>query len=109
MSEKEVVNVMPIEETIIDPLYEPLKLNRYELCEHLKRLKDISHLRYGFSPYLLFDVEGMKEVVEEIKKDRILDFEQQFLTSYNLFFQKIGEYLDLLESGLREEDLRNTG
>ena len=66
MSEGKVLSVIPIEETIIDPLYEPLKLNRYELCEHLQRLKDISHLRYGFSPYLLFDVEGMKEVVETI-------------------------------------------
>ena len=66
MSEGEVLSVIPIEETIIDPLYEPLKLNRYKLCEHLQRLKDVSHLRYGFSPYLLFDVEGMKEVVETI-------------------------------------------
>ncbi len=53
-----VINAVPIEETIIDPLYEPLKLNRYELCVHLQRLHDISHLRYGLSPYLLFDVEA---------------------------------------------------
>ena len=63
MSEEgSVREVIPVEETIIDPLYEPLKLNRYELCEHLQWLKDVSHLRYRFSPYLLFDVEGMKEV-----------------------------------------------
>ena len=37
--EERVRNVIPIEETIIDPLYEPLKLNRYELCLHLQRLK----------------------------------------------------------------------
>ena len=37
--------VIPVEETIIDPLYEPLKLNRYELCDDLQRLKDISHLK----------------------------------------------------------------
>ena len=57
-----VRSVIPVEETIIDPLYEPLKLNRYPLCPHLQRLKDVSHLRYGLSPYLLFDVEGMREV-----------------------------------------------
>jgi len=57
-----VLNPIPVEETIIDPLYEPLKLKRYELCPHLQRLRDISHLRYGLSPYLLFDVEGMREV-----------------------------------------------
>ena len=57
-----VLNPIPVEETIIDPLYEPLKLKRYELCDHLQRLRDISHLRYGLSPYLLFDVEGMREV-----------------------------------------------
>ncbi len=63
MSEEEdVPSVIPLEETIIDPLYEPLKLNRYKLCSHLQRLKDVSHLRYGFSPYLLFDVAGWKGV-----------------------------------------------
>jgi len=57
-----VRSVIPVEETIIDPLYEPLKLKRYELCPHLQRLKDVSHFQYGLSPYLLFDVEGMREV-----------------------------------------------
>lgn len=65
-AERGVLNPIPVEETIIDPLYEPLKLKRYELCDHLQRLRDISHLRYGLSPYLLFDVEGMREVVETI-------------------------------------------
>jgi hypothetical protein len=35
--EERVRSVIPVEETIIDPLYEPLKLNRYKLCEHLQR------------------------------------------------------------------------
>ena len=63
MSKKgSVRKVIPVEETIIDPLYEPLKLNRYALCPHLQRLKDVSYLRFGFSAYLLFDVEGWKGV-----------------------------------------------
>ena len=57
-----MASILPKEETIIDPLYEPLKLNRYELCPHLTMLSNVSHLRYGVSPYLLFDVEGWKEV-----------------------------------------------
>ena len=62
-----MASILPKEETIIDPLYEPLKLNRYELCDHLTMLSNVSHLRYGFSPYLLFDVEGWKEVVKVIR------------------------------------------
>ena len=65
-----MVSILPKEETIIDPLYEPLKLNRYELCDHLTMLSNVSHLRYGFSPYLLFDVEGWKEVVGVIIRTR---------------------------------------
>jgi len=65
-----VESILPKEETIIDPLYEPLKLNRYELCPHLKMLSNVSHLRYGFSPYLLFDVEGWEEVVGVINRNK---------------------------------------
>lgn len=90
-----VRSVIPVEETIIDPLYEPLKLNRYELCEHLLRLKDVSHLRYGFSPYLLFDVEGMKEVVVEILK--IEEEEINEIFNYKDFVEKLKEYLKKLE------------
>jgi len=93
-----MASILPKEETIIDPLYEPLKLNRYELCDHLQRLKDISHLRYGFSPYLLFDVEGMKEVIETIS---LLDIENGeingFDENYEEFIEKFTEYLNLLE------------
>ena len=65
-----MASILPKEETIIDPLYEPLKLNRYELCPHLTMLSNVSHLKYGFSPYLLFDVEGWKEVVEVINRTK---------------------------------------
>jgi hypothetical protein len=75
MAEEEVLSVIPVEETIIDLLYEPLKLNRYKLCPHLQRLKDVSHLIYGPSPYLLFNVEGMKEVVEVILENPKLEEE----------------------------------
>lgn len=94
----EVRSVIPIEETIIDPLYEPLKLNRYELCEHLQWLKDISHLRYGFSPYLLFDVAGMTEVVGIIKKDA--EFKEsidEFSVVYDDFTVMFEKYLRLLK------------
>ena len=99
MSEKEERSVLPVEETIIDPLYEPLKLNRYELCEHLQRLKDISHLGYGFSPYLLFDVEGWKEVVkviEGIENDEN-DEEINNILDCEDFIKKLGEYLEILK------------
>jgi len=93
-----VRSVIPVEETIIDPLYEPLKLNRYELCEHLQRLKDVSHLRYGLSPYLLFDVEGMREVVRVIRKNAELGEKESytlyiFTTLYENFFRNFGRYL----------------
>jgi len=91
-----VLNPIPVEETIIDPLYEPLKLKRYELCPHLQRLRDISHLRYGLSPYLLFDVEGMREVVETIglfNKENYDDFYEY----YKEFIEKFKKYLYLFE------------
>jgi len=93
-----VLNPIPVEETIIDPLYEPLKLKRYELCDHLQRLRDISHLRYGLSPYLLFDVEGMREVVETIRffMDKE-DFYNDFYEYYKEFVEKFKKYLYLFE------------
>lgn len=92
-------SVIPIEETIIDPLYEPLKLNRYELCEHLQRLKDISHLRYGFSPYLLFDVDGWKEVVKVIKgiENDENDEEINNILDCEDFIKELREYLEILK------------
>ena len=101
--EKGVRNAMPVEETIIDPLYEPLKLNRYELCPHLQRLKDVSHLRYGFSPYLLFDVDGWREVVEKIKgKDELS-------SEIEAFYDILKKYLELLDKlGDKEINKRNT-
>lgn len=103
-----VRKVIPIEETIIDPLYEPLKLNRYELCEHLQRLKDVSHLGYGFSPYLLFDVAGMKEVVEVILENPKLEEElknncEEFLKLYDEIFEYFRKYLKWLLGKESEE------
>ena len=96
MGEKEVRSIIPVEETIIDPLYEPLKLNRYELCPHLKRLKDVSHLGYGFSPYLLFDVEEMKGVVGAIKEfSEIKD--SNFENSHDKFMNSFNKYIPFLE------------
>lgn len=93
-----MVSLLPKEETIIDPLYEPLKLNRYELCSHLTMLSNVSHLRYGFSPYLLFDVEGWKEVVK-VTKEEIGDCNEiiSFLDKCEQFETKLGEYLKQLE------------
>ena len=93
-----VRSVIPVEETIIDPLYEPLKLNRYPLCPHLQRLKDVSHLRYGLSPYLLFDVEGMREVVEVILEnpklgDELKNNYEEFLKLYDEIFEYFRKYL----------------
>jgi len=90
------ISVFPIEETIIDPLYEPLKLNRYELCHHLTMLSNVSHLNYGFSPYLLFDVGRWKAVVEIIK-DPVSDEEINDILNYKLFLEKVGYYLEELE------------
>ena len=91
-----VKSILPKEETIIDPLYEPLKLNRYELCDHLQRLKDISHLRYGFSPYLLFDVARMKEVIRTISLIKNGEI-NGFYKNYTKFIEKFEKYLRLLE------------
>jgi HD superfamily phosphohydrolase len=96
---KEVISVMPIEETLIDPLYEPLKLNRYKLCLHLQRLKDGSHVRHGVSPYLLFDVEWMKKVVDVLKgavKDKELS--GNFNRGYTEFDKALKEYLEVNEN-----------
>lgn len=89
-----MASILPKEETIIDPLYEPLKLNRYELCPHLTMLSNVSHLRYGFSPYLLFDVVGWKEVVGVIGNEKEIE---EIEEKYKNFLEKLGEYLDELE------------
>jgi HD superfamily phosphohydrolase len=113
MDEEEgVISVMPLEETIIDPLYEPLKLNRYELCLHLQRLKDGSHVRHGVSPYLLFDVEGRKEVVKALKGEVSAKESEEFgrlcedFIKSTVFREKLMEYLEQNKRGrVNGEDL----
>jgi len=100
----EVRSVIPIEETIIDPLYEPLKLNRYELCPPLQRLKDGSHVRHGVSPYLLFDVEGMKEVVKAVNGEK---FNKEFCDFYKEFNAKLTEYLEENKRGRGNDEAPN--
>ena len=98
-----MVSILPKEETIIDPLYEPLKLNRYELCDHLTMLSNVSHLRYGFSPYLLFDVEGWKEVVgviRGVKDDEQIDSISEcegLIKKCDNFIGNLEEYLTILK------------
>ena len=96
---EDVISVMPVEETLVDPLYEPLKLNRYKLCLHLQRLKDGSHVRHGVSPYLLFDVEWMKKVVdvlnEAVNGKKLSD---KFEKSYKNFIDAWKEYLKVNEN-----------
>ena len=100
MSEEEgVISVMPVEETIIDPLYEPLKLNRYELCPHLQRLKDGSHVRHGVSPYLLFDVGGREEVVKALKGEVNNKESDEFDRRCEDFREKLMEYLEQNKKG----------
>jgi HD superfamily phosphohydrolase len=45
--------------TIIDPLYAPIRFRIYEKCDHLNLLSAEAHLPYGFSPYLLLDLQRM--------------------------------------------------
>ena len=58
----------PIESVIADPLYEPLKLNHFKLCNHMEMLSSFSQKPCFFSPYLLYDIEKMKQISERIKE-----------------------------------------
>jgi len=91
----------PKQEVIIDPLYEPLQLNRYELCSHLKMLSNVSHLRYGISPYLLFDAVKMKNIFNVLKDQMKLEVNNKdiddFQNSYDALENKIRIYINSLE------------
>ena len=100
---KALISVMPIEKTLIDPLYEPLKLNRYKLGPHLQRLKNGSHVRHGVSPYLRFDVEWMKRVVEVLEEVKDKELSEKFNKCYTKFDKALNEYIKVNEK-MRVED-----
>ena len=95
-------SMFPKQEVIIDPLYEPLQLNRYELCPHLKMLSNVSHLRYGISPYLLFDVCKMKEIMDELKYPIGLENED-----FQKHFDRFQELLKIYIFSLKKLDTDN--
>jgi len=66
--------------TIIDPLYSPARFRVYEKCEHVNLLLTEAHLRHGFSPYFLLDLERMRRALTALTEPPgscSRDFEKQ--------------------------------
>lgn len=94
-------SMFPNQEVIIDPLYEPLQLDRYELCPHFRMLMHVSHLRYGISPYLLFDVCKIRGILDTLKKIDSYTYENICVNfnKYDEKFQNIfKEYIKLISN-----------
>ena len=67
MSDESIdVLFFPEEVTINDPLYEPLKLQTFSSCKHINWMKTFSHKSFGLAPSLLYDIEKIKLIADNI-------------------------------------------